>query len=62
MDRDEEGDLMDNHVLEQRVYVLRKIFTHKMAELNDERRFYVCSLSTKTIVYKVNNIQKKKKY
>ena len=51
MDRDEEGDLMENHVLEQRVYVLRKSFTHKMSQLED-RRFYICSLSTKTIVYK----------
>ena len=51
MDRDEEGDPLDNHVLEHRVYILRKTMTHKMSS-QTEQRFYICSLSTKTIVYK----------
>ena len=50
MDRDEEGDPLENSVLERRCYILRKSITHQMAK--DEKRFYVCSLSTKTIVYK----------
>ena len=51
MDRDEEGDPLDNHILEHRVYILRKTMTHKMSS-QTEQRFYICSLSTKTIVYK----------
>ena len=51
-DRDEQGDPMENHALEKRIYILRKSMTHKMAEM-ESQRFYVCSLSTKTIVYKV---------
>ncbi len=43
---------MENDALERRIYILRKAMTHKMASLDDGRRFYVCSLSTKTIVYK----------
>ena len=53
LDRDEQGDPMENHALEKRIYILRKSMTHKMAEM-ESQRFYVCSLSTKTIVYKVH--------
>ena len=49
LDRDEEGDPMDNDLMERQVYLLRKVMTHKSS---NRRRFYVCSLSTKTIVYK----------
>jgi glutamate synthase (NADPH/NADH) len=42
---------MDNEVMERRVYFLRKSMTHKM-EADEGLRFYICSLSTKTIVYK----------
>lgn len=53
MDRDEEGDPMASDVMERQSYILRKSMTHKMfSEYGDSRRFYVCSLSTKTIVYK----------
>ena len=52
-DRDEEGDPMASEVMEKRIYILRKSMTHKMAQkYADDGRFYVCSLSTKTIVYK----------
>ncbi|XP_074640004.1 uncharacterized protein LOC141898094 isoform X2 [Tubulanus polymorphus] len=36
---------------ERKVYVLRKQASHSVNE-DDELRFYICSLSTKTIVYK----------
>ena len=44
------GDPLENDVLDRRCYILRKSITHQMA--SEDRRFYVCSLSTKTIVYK----------
>lgn len=51
MDRDEEGEPMEDSVLERQVYVLRKSLTHRL-QADVGRRFYICSLSTKTIVYK----------
>lgn len=35
---------------DRKVFMLRKIATHQIA--SDARRFYICSLSTKTVVYK----------
>lgn len=34
------------------LFMLRKIATHQVAKMGQDRRFYICSLSNKTIVYK----------
>ncbi len=43
MDRDEEGDPMENHVFDQRVYVLRKSMSHKLSVMTMQHFvFFVC--------------------
>ena len=37
--------------LQRRLYLLRKMSTHRLSEAPD-KRFFLCSLSTRTVVYK----------
>lgn len=44
------GENMDDETLKRQIFVLRKRATHECTK--EGRRFYICSLSTLTIVYK----------
>ena len=45
------GDSLKGKEFETRVFMLRKMATHQLSA-PPEKRFYICSLSTKTVVYK----------
>lgn len=44
------GPQLDRETFQRQVFVLRKYATHRIP--SDELRFYICSLSTNTVVYK----------
>lgn len=43
---------LKKYELQRQVYLLRKYASHHVPKKIESRRFYICSLSTKTIVYK----------
>jgi glutamate synthase domain-containing protein 2/glutamate synthase domain-containing protein 1/glutamate synthase domain-containing protein 3 len=50
----EAADGLDQEALERQLFVIRKLASHQLrnSEMSQAQQFYVCSLSTKLIVYK----------
>jgi glutamate synthase (NADPH/NADH) large chain len=48
------ADGLDQEALERQLFVIRKLASHRLrnSDMSQARQFYVCSLSTKLIVYK----------